>query len=113
MWARIVEILLGLWLLASPFVFGVAEPAVYLVFGVATMGFGLLSFWSQTRWMHLVTLLIAFALAVVGFASAHPVTASAQNQIIVAALLGMFAIIPNHTNDPPPSWEKFYEDSRN
>jgi len=115
MWARVIEIMLGFWLLASPFIFRFAETekgnlANDLLCGLAVIVFGFLSFWNRASRAHFSTLLVAVWLMVLGYLAGHPAPPSAQNQIIVGLLLGMFAIIPNKTNEMPEAWRKFYAD---
>jgi hypothetical protein len=109
MWARVVEIMLGFWLLASPFIFSSANLTIYLVFGFAIILFGFLSFWPRTSAAHFLTLIASLGLIILGYVAGHPATPSAQNQLIVGILLGMFAIIPNRTNEMPDAWHEFYE----
>lgn len=115
MWARIVEIILGFWLVASPFIFPIAASdrasfINYLLCSAAVIGFGLLSFWDRTKWTHFLTLLVALWLIGFGYSAGYPSPPTAQNQIVVGVLLGMFAIIPNRTNEMPAAWRKFYEE---
>jgi hypothetical protein len=116
MWSRVVEVMLGCWLLVSPFVFAhsgehVAWWIVDFVAGCAVIACGLMSYAQSLRFAHLVT--IATALGLIGFAAAHalalPADATAippalQNHVVLGLLLVMLAVIPNHASDPPPSW---------
>ncbi len=108
MWARVVEIMLGFWLLASPFIFRGGILASDLLYGLLVIVFSFLSYWNRTRWAHFLTLFVALWLIILGYTAGHPAPASAQNQIIVGLLVGMFAIIPNRTNELPEAWRKFY-----
>jgi len=111
MWARVVEIMLGFWLMASPFIFRFGgSPANDLLCGLLVVIFGFLSYWNRANWTHFLTLLVAAWLIVFGYLAGLPAPPSAQNQIIVGLLLGMFAIIPNKTNEMPEAWRKFYAD---
>lgn len=115
MWARVVEIMLGFWLMASPFIFRFSatdggSSVNELSSGLLVAICGLLSFWHRTHWAHLLILAIALWLIVSGFLAGHPAPPAAQNEIIVGILLGMLAIIPNRANELPTSWEKFYAD---
>src|SRR5688572_25022582 len=110
MWPRVVECMLGCWLLISPFVF--RYPGSWsgwwindCATGLAVIGFALLSYWRPTRHMHLVTLLVALWLVLYGrFGHQHPFPPAAQNYITIGFLLMMLAIIPNHASQPPEAW---------
>lgn len=115
MWARVVEIMLGFWLMASPFIFRVSNadiesPVNELLSGLLVVVFGFSSFWDRTHWAHFLILAIAFWLIVSGFLAGHPAPPTSQNEILVGILLGMLAIIPNRANEPPKSWREFYAD---
>lgn len=113
MWARIIEILLGVWLIASPFLFRQAETGMRgvvndLICGVAVIILALLSFSRRFGWAHFPILLVAAWLMTTGYIAGHPAPPAAQNLIITGILLAMFAIIPNRTNEMPESWQRFY-----
>ena len=108
MWARVIEIMLGFWLMASPFIFRPGRPANDLLCGLSVMVFGFLSYWRPTHGAHFLTLAVALWLVILGYSAGHPAPPPAQNQIIVGLLLAMFAIIPNRTSDMPEAWRKFY-----
>lgn len=113
MWARIVEIMLGFWLMASPFIFQFGETdaknwANDLSCGLAVIVFGFASYWKPTERAHFLTLAVALWLIVFGYSAGHPAPPPAQNQIICGLLIGMFAIIPNRTNEMPAAWREFY-----
>lgn len=114
MWARVVEIMLGFWLMASPFILRFAERETGnllndLFCGLIVMTLGFLSFWDKTGWAHFLTIAVALWLIGFGYVAGHPAPPAAQNQILVGILLGMFAVIPNKTNELPASWGKFYK----
>lgn len=117
MWARVVEIMLGLWLMASPFIFHYVEAdrsslANDLLCGSLAMAFGFLSYWNRMGWAHFLILPVAAWLIAFGYLTGNPAPPQAQNQIIAGILLGMFAIIPNRTNELPEAWRKFYNEVR-
>ena len=112
MWPRVVEVMLGCWMLATPFVFR-DTPAVdeYAANAVASAALlivaSLLSFWRRMRLAHLGTLLVALWLAGHGyFAAARPGPPAAQNEIVVGLLLLLFAILPGETNAVPLPWRQ-------
>lgn len=110
MWSRVVEVMLGCWLLISPFVFAhqpedVGLWANDLACGSAIIVFGLFSWWRPTRHAHLLSVavagwLVAFAYRE-GLGGASP---AAQNHMVLGLLLLMFAIIPNDAAQPPREW---------
>lgn len=112
MWSRVVEIMLGHWLLISPFIFRhpVQETAWWIndmACGVTVIVLGLLSFWRPTRNAHLLMLPIGCWLILVGFLwSAHPAPPALQNDVLLGLLLLMFAIIPNQASLPPEGWRE-------
>jgi hypothetical protein len=109
MWSRDVEIMLGCWLLVSPFIFG--HPAGEILWwitdfsaGLAVIVLGLLSYWRKTRHAHLGTFLVGGMLIAVAYAAAGRHEAPAvQNQAVLGLLLLMFALIPNEASQPPLS----------
>jgi hypothetical protein len=113
MWPRIAEILIGLWLLTSPWLLAY-EPAVSawhingLVCGSAIVILGVLSFSPRSRKAHLAE--IPVGLWILGFAyfgSTHPAPAIVQSDFLTALFLLNFAIIPSQANLPPISWREF------
>jgi hypothetical protein len=115
MWPRVMEILLGLWLAASPLVLGYEEHPSwfwindFLVAG-AIIGVALVSFWPPLRRAYLLQIAIAMWLIGYGFlATAPPSPPAMQNAILVGMFLLMFGIIPNQASQPPRSWRKLNE----
>ena len=106
--------MLAFWLMASPFIFksGSAGLANDLFLGLLIAIFCFLSFWNRTGWAHFLTLAAALWLMVFGYAAGHPAPPEAQNRIIVGLLLAMFAIIPNHIDEIPRSWQRFYDENK-
>jgi hypothetical protein len=110
MWPRVAELMIGLWLILSTLIFrgtnGVEQVAPLDVSaGAAVVVFSRQSFWRRTEWAHVATALLAFGLgAFAYFAWERPGPPAAQNEIFVAFLLLLLAIIPNQATDPPRSW---------
>lgn len=111
MWSRIVEVMLGCWLLMSPFIF--AHPSdetawwvTDLAAGLAIITLALLSYWNRAQHPHLVTALVGGALIAAAYlCSGQSAPPAMQNQAILGLLLLMFAVIPNDASRPPLSWQ--------
>ncbi|HVL69785.1 MAG TPA: hypothetical protein VM364_21180 [Vicinamibacterales bacterium] len=112
MWPRVVEVMLGAWLLVSPFVFrGTPQVEAYVLptvgAGVAIVAASLLSFWHRAAHARFVTLAASLWLMLHGYFSAvRPGPPPAQNELTVGMLLLLFAILPNETNQPPHPWRR-------
>lgn len=118
MWARTVEVMLGLWLAASPFVFRHGPDAARLWWsdmGSASLvaSFSLLSFWGPARRAHLLNLPVALWLAGSGyFGPGDPPSPAAQNDLIVGLILLMLAIIPSEATLPPKGWRRRFQEGK-
>jgi NAD(P)-dependent dehydrogenase (short-subunit alcohol dehydrogenase family) len=114
MWARTVEVMLGCWLAASPFILRHAAERTALwwndlLCACAVIALALLS-WSRWQRAHLAIAAVALWLVGFGFVgSEHPVPPALQNDIVVGLLLMMMAIVPNEASLPPPDWRPFFE----
>lgn len=107
MWPRVVEVMIGAWLVITPLVFrGTEDVDRYavnaVVSGSVVITASLMAFWRRTAWMRLVTLAVSCWLAGHGYLSAvRPGPPAAQNEIMVGLLLLLFAVLPNDVNRPP------------
>lgn len=117
MWSRVVEIMLGVWLMISPFIFSHPDSQTSwwindLTTGTAIVIFGLFAFWSKTRYAHLLTLVTAcwlmFFAYLKGFGDPP---AAMQNNLVTGICLLMFSVIPNEASQPPKSWDEKRESS--
>jgi len=115
-WARVVECMLGLWLVLSPFILrhGMDDTlfwTVDLAAGTAVVAVALGSFKGALSRLHLVHLLTGTVLFALGWilGGRHPEPAH-QNWVIFALLLMMIAVIPSHAHDPPRKWMEFHEE---
>jgi hypothetical protein len=110
MWARHLELSLGLWLAVSPFVFRFDAGAIalwWIDLGCAALivVLSLLTYWQRARYAHLAGLAIAAGLVGHGWWSALAApTPAAQNHVLVGLLLGMLALVPSHASRPPAPW---------
>lgn len=118
MWGRSIEVMLGLWLLISPFLFGHFQKGGSLspltvsdlASGTAVVLLGVLSFWHRTARAHLGQFAVAAWLIAYGrFAFDFPPPPGAQNELLVGLVLVLIAVIPNRSEEPPPRWREFYE----
>lgn len=115
MWARIVEVMLGCWLAASPFIFRHPADATFLwandlACAAAVLTIALLGCWSRTAKLRLLQLGVAAYLIVVAFVSAAPPPPAAyQNYVVLGLLLVITGVIPSRATLPPRTWQAFYE----
>lgn len=111
MWPRVSEIILGLWLILSPFAFGTpshkwASWVADLSAGILTILLALASLLTPLRKAHLAIFLVAIALMGFGYISS-PVTPALQNDLLMGLLLMMFAIVPSEASIPPRTWREY------
>ena len=115
MWGRILEIMFGLWLIISPFIFGHYPMNQILwmndmVCGSIVVLLALLSFWHRLRHAHIA--ILAVALWLIGFAhlyGGYPAAPGYQNNVITGLILLLLAIIPNQAKQPPLAWRHYYQ----
>jgi uncharacterized membrane protein len=107
MWARICEILIGIWLIVSHFLFQ-TELLSDLICGVLLLVFAALSFMDKLNKMHLFQVAPAMWLLYLGYAYPTPwLPMFLQNLILSGLSVLMFAIIPSHASDHPRAWKRF------
>ena len=109
MWGRYIEIVLGLYILASPWLLPHREPAWRhlneIVCGAAVIVFAIASFFRPTRWAHLLTGVVALWLGGSAYVfEPRPGPPGAQSDITMAYLLIMMFLIPNDASSPPGPW---------
>lgn len=109
MWARVCEIVLGIWLIAGHFIFSTSlseDLAVAFLIFV----FSLLSFIGKLNKMHLLQIVPASWLFYLAFSYPTPwLPFYLQNYILIALCLLVFAIIPSRASEPPRPWKKFLD----
>ena len=110
MWARDIELMLGCWLLVSPFVFAHAPDRLFLWAndlgcGAVAVVTALVCYWPPLRRAHLLLLAVAAWLVVFGWTSR--LGAASENHITLGFLLGLFAIVPSEATLPPSAWRRF------
>lgn len=112
MWARCCEIVLGIWLVASPWIFGHSPEqwgvwVTDLTCGVLMIGIAAVALWLRQRAVYLLQLIVAGWLVAFGYlGSSYPAPPAYQNEIIVGLSLLMFGILPTRASVPPASWER-------
>lgn len=107
MWARISELILGLWLILSHFLF-ITNDWKDLSSAILILLFASLSYIEKLNKMHLLQVLPAGWLLYIGYSyPTYILPFSIQNYILTALTLLMFAIIPSHASDHPRPWKKF------
>lgn len=111
MWPRVVEAMLGCWLIVSPFIFAhPAERAAWwindMTSGLAIIVFALASHWPPLKRLHLVSVAVALWLIGFGYFSQAYVEPAMQNDMVLGLLVGMMAIIPSEANRPPEAWRE-------
>ena len=110
MWPRVVEIMLGAWLVIGPFVFrdtpDVHRYTMSMVLSGALIAMAsTLAFWSPAAGARYITLLTSLWLMGHGyFAAARPGPPAAQNELLTGLLILLFAVLPNDINRPPEAW---------
>ena len=116
MWPRYIEVMLGLWLLVSPFVFRYEGEWVGLwandfLCGALIVAIALSTHWTPLRRLHVLELVIALWLIGFGWANGRGSELGLyHNYIVTGLLVAMHAIIPTASSSPPPAWQRFYED---
>ena len=115
MWARVVEVMIAIWLALSPFIFHHPAKETFLwmndfICACLVALFALFSFWHPLRKIHLVTLAVAFWLWTQGYGNfPERASAAAQNSVVIGLLLLMLAIVPSYSEKSSFSWQKFIE----
>jgi len=112
-WPRYSEMLLSLWLVAAPWILSYGDSTIFRTINIAAAaGILLLDLLSVTlykRYAHLGVLGIALGLLGHAYFAMPPEAAGTQNNVIVALLLLMFAILPTEATLPPPSWRELHK----
>lgn len=116
MWARIVECMLGIWLVLSPFIFrhDAASARMWandLGVGASLIVLALASYWRPTNWAHWLLIPMGIWLIAFGRLSGQPpLLPGLQNDVLVGLLLAMFAVVPNDASRPPAGWRAVSEE---
>jgi hypothetical protein len=109
MWARICEILLGIWLIVSHALFR-APVGLNFALAILIVLFALLSYIPSINKLHLLQVLPAAILLAKSYMDpSADLPLFMQNDILVGLSLLLFAVIPSHASDHPRSWKRYFE----
>jgi hypothetical protein len=112
MWPRIVEVMLGLWLVLSPLIFRLGPEdttlrLVDLACGAAVAAFSLIAI--RFRLVRIAILLVGLWLIGYGYVAGwHPSPPGYKNLIIVGGLVSVLSLIPTDCLEPTRSWRDYY-----
>lgn len=114
MWPRVVELLAGLWLIASPWVIGAGGAVegrwVPWIAGAVVLVLSGSSFSPRFRMNHLGTLAVAFVVIGWGwFQTPRPGPVWAQNLMLTGLVLALMAVVPTEASRPPEGWKPYAE----
>ncbi|WP_439880030.1 SPW repeat domain-containing protein [Pontibacter sp. MBLB2868] len=95
MWAQIINAILGLWLMASPGIFGyqgVVADNNHIV-GPIIASFAIISWWEATRVVRLYNLPLGFWLLLAPWVLGYESTTTIVNSMLVGVLVICFAFV--------------------
>lgn len=100
MWARILNALLGIWLMAAPAMLGYGEPALIndRIFGPIAASLATIAIWQATRPLRWLNLLIGIWLLLAPWVLSYPQAAATLNSSIVGILMIALALVKGKTN---------------
>lgn len=116
MWARVVEVMLGLWLAISWLIFGYREASLLINdFTIAFLIclFSLLSYLPRFQKMHLFNFLIGVWFIILAYMMQGSLFYVDQNYMILGILFLMISILPSHAKYPPRRWIQFMIKKKN
>lgn len=109
MWARVSEILLGIWLMISQVLFHV-PIGLNFALSILIVLFAALSYIPSINKLHLLQVLPAAALFTKSYIyPSADLPLFMQNDILVGLCLLLFAIIPSQASDHPRSWKRYFD----
>ncbi len=111
MWARWCEVLVGLWLLASPLAFAFpdgqqAVRALPLTLGAGVVACALLSLRAATRRAHLIGFGLSLLLTGAGWWLRAPGVLVHENHVVSGLVLAMLTLVPSEATRPPRAWRE-------
>lgn len=95
MWAQIINVVLGVWLMASPAVLGFEGTAAdndHIV-GPVIASFALISWWEATRVVRLYNLPLGLWLLLAPWLLGYSDTAAITNDMVIGALVASLSLV--------------------
>lgn len=91
MWARWVNIALGIWLMAAPAVLGYGAPASIndRIVGPLVASFATMAMWQVTRSLRWLNLLLGLWLLVAPWLLGYPVGREVANSLLVGTIIAL------------------------
>ena len=114
-WPRYCELALALWLVAASWILDYqnsTHQAMTVIPGGAILLLDILSIASPRRYSYLGVAGVALGLLAYGFLAMPVGLTGTENNVIVALLLLMFAILPTEATLPPASWRDYHGKNR-
>ncbi len=120
MWPRVVEVMLGCWLLISPFVFRLPPGETFLwansfAAGAVVIAISLAACkpsWERVRFLNLAVCAYLVLSAYFAPPGPWPPPPAYQSWLVVALLILITAVIPTQSTRPPRAWQAFYENRK-
>ncbi len=93
MWARIINVILGIWLMAAPAVLGYADPARTndRIVGPVAATFAAIAAWEATRSVRWVNVVLGLWLLVAPWVLGYSELDAYLNSLAVGTLMALFA----------------------
>ncbi len=116
MWPRVVEVMLGLWLVLGPLLFRLEPSSLalivnHLVYGTAVVVAALIAI--RVRFLRVVTIAIGLWLIGYGYAAGgYPPAPGYLNLIVIGVLVCALGLIPTDCLVPTHSWREYYVSQR-
>ena len=112
MWPRIVEVMLGLWLILGPLIFRLeaGDTALITTHVVGGAGIVILSLIAlRVSFLRAAVFLVGMWLLWYGYAVGwHPSPPAYKNLIILGGLVSVLSLIPTDCLEPTRSWRDYY-----
>lgn len=113
MWARNIEMMLGLFLMIQGFFFHQISTFYWfwhLCISAFLIIFSLLSYYKRMRHIHLLSLLATCCLAIGGYMDLFHSYPVSQSDFFISLILLMINPIPSFAENPPKRWTNFRKD---
>jgi hypothetical protein len=108
MWARWIELGLGIWLLLCPWILpSHAGGERFAILGLLTIVASIVSVFRPGGWIHWIVPAAGVALITISVLTApHPLPPLLQNNVIVGLTLLMLGVVPDRAFEPPRRWRE-------